>query len=132
MNMSYYADIFPTIVISVYVVSAYMIYFIKSKKIHLAETDRHRNGSFLLAGTIKLGFIWILSPIENFLKRNSIHPNTVTLFSIPLSLLAGVSAALGFISTAGWLLVATGMCDIIDGRLARATGNHSSKGMALD
>lgn len=59
-------------------------------------------------------------------------PNGFTLASLFFGVFAIVSAARGDHGRAGWFIVTAGMCDAMDGRVARATGTGSRFGEELD
>lgn len=59
-------------------------------------------------------------------------PNGLTLASIPPALLAGVAAGAGWLATAAVLFTLSGILDLLDGALARATGRQSRFGALLD
>jgi phosphatidylglycerophosphate synthase len=77
-------------------------------------------------------FIWLLGPIERGLLAARLTPNTLTLGALLACAGAGFAIATGHMATAGWLYVAAGGLDILDGRLARATGKQSEAGAFLD
>lgn len=59
-------------------------------------------------------------------------PNGFTLGSLFFGVFAIVSAARGDHSRAVWCIIVAGICDAIDGRVARATGTGSPLGAQLD
>ena len=75
---------------------------------------------------------WALSPFERLLVRRRVSPNAITLVAMAVSFASGVAIALGHLATGGWLYIFSGTLDIIDGRLARATGRSSAAGGFLD
>lgn len=77
-------------------------------------------------------FLWILSPVERLVVAHRIHPNTVTLTSLALSAVAGIAIATNHMATAAWCYIFSGTLDVLDGRLARATGRSSRAGAFLD
>lgn len=71
-------------------------------------------------------------PVASFLARLGVSPNTVTLLGL---LVAGASAYLlsrGYLWAGGVVLLASGVFDLFDGVLARATGRVTSFGALLD
>ncbi|MEO7822678.1 MAG: CDP-alcohol phosphatidyltransferase family protein, partial [Gemmatimonadaceae bacterium] len=61
-----------------------------------------------------------------------ILPNGFTLASLFFGVFAIVSASRGEFDTAGLYIVFGGVCDALDGRVARATGTGSRFGSELD
>jgi phosphatidylglycerophosphate synthase len=79
------------------------------------------------------GFVyWMLAPLENFAIRGRLTPNAVTLASLAGCAVAGVAVATGHFAIATWSYIAAGLLDMVDGRLARATGQQSDAGAFLD
>ncbi len=64
----------------------------------------------------------LLRPVVNLLVSIRVPPNLVTLVAIPLSLGAGVLLAYGRFIWGGVLVALVGLCDTLDGEMARATG----------
>jgi phosphatidylinositol phosphate synthase len=78
-------------------------------------------------------FIWMLRPIERALLKNPrLTPNHLTFTSLAASASSGLAIATGHMATAGWLYILSGALDVLDGRLARATGQQSKAGAFLD
>jgi CDP-diacylglycerol--serine O-phosphatidyltransferase len=59
-------------------------------------------------------------------------PNGATLMSLFFGIFSIVSASRGEFSRAVWCILVSGICDAIDGRVARATGTSSKFGAELD
>lgn len=76
--------------------------------------------------------LWVLHPIERVFVRLRVAPNVLTFASLLICAGAGVAIAVGFLATGAWLYVLAGLLDILDGRLARATGQQSRAGAFLD
>jgi phosphatidylglycerophosphate synthase len=78
-------------------------------------------------------FIWMLRPIERALLKNPrLTPNHLTFTALAASASAGIAIATNHMATAGWLYILAGALDVLDGRLARATGQQSKAGAFLD
>jgi len=75
---------------------------------------------------------WIVRPLERAAIRSGISPNTVTISSMTGCAIAGVAVATGHFAIATWSYVAAGILDLVDGRLARATGRQTESGAFLD
>ncbi len=91
-----------------------------------------RGGSALLQVRLRCFFAWAISPLVSFLVRCGISPTGITLSSVGFSVLAGLLAAVGWLGLAGSACLVSGLCDFLDGRVARLTGRTSSSGAALD
>jgi len=77
-------------------------------------------------------FLWLTAPIEALVLRTAVSPDTLTLTSIALAAGSGLAIATGHMATAGWLYIAAALMDILDGRLARLTGQQTRAGGFLD
>ena len=79
----------------------------QSTKVVLRSTVLHR------------GAAWILHPVVTVLERLRIDPNWVTGFSAVFALGVGYALWMGSWWAAVLLLAANGICDVVDGELAR-------------
>lgn len=75
---------------------------------------------------------WVLRPIENALVAARVSPNAVTGFAVLLALGGGVALGAGWFGLGGWLFLATGITDILDGHVARRTQRVSISGAFTD
>jgi CDP-diacylglycerol--glycerol-3-phosphate 3-phosphatidyltransferase len=73
-----------------------------------------------------------LSEAAAAVGRTGVHPNTITALSLLPALAAGVAAAWGQFWVAAVLLLLSGVCDLLDGALARGSGKVSRFGALLD
>ena len=76
--------------------------------------------------------MWMIGPIERLLIRLEVSPNALTFSSLLLSAAAATALALGRFGLGGWLYLFTGIFDIFDGRVARATGRVTKGGAFYD
>lgn len=74
----------------------------------------------------------VLRPLLDFLARLGITANMLTVASLCVVILAGISFALGSLVLGAWLLLFGGFLDSLDGELARLTGQTSPFGGFLD
>lgn len=78
---------------------------------------------------------WVLElmrPIERFCATTSLSPNAISLIGFGLTLAAAVCLASGHLVFGGWLVIWSGCCDFLDGRIARIKGLQSDSGAFLD
>ena len=87
--------------------------------------------SFIPENVIK-SYRTAIRPVIEFFKRANIHPNAFTTFGLILSGLAGYYVSIGKFRIAGLVLVFGGICDTLDGSLARASGKVSRFGAFYD
>ncbi|HET7341693.1 MAG TPA: CDP-alcohol phosphatidyltransferase family protein, partial [Methylomirabilota bacterium] len=71
-------------------------------------------------------------PAGRTLFRLRLRPNHLTLIGLLVSLFAAAAFIAGHLRSAGLLLVTAGLCDLLDGSLARASGQVTAFGAFLD
>lgn len=74
----------------------------------------------------------ITSPVVGTLSKIGITPNALTFVNLGLNVVAGYVIALGHLLPGGVLVLVSGLCDILDGALARLTGRSTKFGAVLD
>ncbi len=100
-----------------------------------ADADAAKKGTqFLLGGGDFLlhWFLWAISPIERALVAANATPDAMNAAGLLFGLASGVLIALGQLQWGGWAIVLAGICDIMDGRLARAFKLASPYGKFID
>jgi CDP-diacylglycerol--glycerol-3-phosphate 3-phosphatidyltransferase len=75
---------------------------------------------------------WILAPVARLLANLGVTPNALTVTGLVASGAAGFLIARGGFRASAIALLAGGLCDILDGAVARATGRSSTFGAFLD
>ena len=81
---------------------------------------------------IKRGYLRIIDPIAAWLVRAGVGPNTITTIGTLTYIAGGAIYASGHIRTAGWFLGLTAMFDVLDGKVARASGRSTIFGAFYD
>ena len=74
----------------------------------------------------------LTGPVARFIARSGIHPNLISGLGLLVSFLAGASAAIGQFILAAILVVVSGIFDLLDGAVARASNKISRFGGVLD
>lgn len=85
------------------------------------------HGDFLLHW-----FLWLVSPATAVSLRIGLTADFYNFAGLALGIGAGGALAAGCLAAAGWALALSGVCDIMDGRIARATGATSRYGAFID
>lgn len=75
---------------------------------------------------------WLIRPIENVLVAARVSPNAITGAAVVIALAGGVFLGAGWLGLGGWLFLATGITDILDGHVARRTNRVSVSGAFTD
>ncbi len=74
----------------------------------------------------------ILDPVVSLLVSYGVSPLLVTVFGLLLSIWGGVVVARGSLRLGGVFLLLAGLCDVLDGDVARRLGKASSFGAFID
>ena len=80
----------------------------------------------------RLRYLKVITPIGNLLARIGIHPNVLSVCGLILSIIAGVMYGMGLFFLASFVVILAGICDTLDGQLARQTGRSSKFGAFFD
>jgi CDP-diacylglycerol---glycerol-3-phosphate 3-phosphatidyltransferase len=100
-----------------------------------SDADAEKKGTqFLLGGGDFLlhWFLWAISPVERALVAIGASPDAMNLAGAVFGLASGLLIAQGYLQWGGWAIVMAGICDIMDGRLARALKVASPYGKFID
>ena len=101
----------------------------------IRERSKNKKGpesTKLLGSGIKMWWIMLMLPIEDYLLKIKIHPNVLTVSTLVLGAITGVFYHFGWIFAGGILVLAGSTFDIFDGRVARAQGISSEHGAFFD
>jgi phosphatidylglycerophosphate synthase len=124
----------PLIVLTALFVLGVPVFALYVRKHGLPKDERiekRKVGPFL-GRWLMYYLLWLIAPIERLLIRMGISPNALTFSSLLLSSGAAVALAFGRFGLGGWLYLFTGIFDIFDGRVARATGRVTRGGAFYD
>lgn len=86
----------------------------------------------MLTRTIGRYLSWPLDRLAALLAPTGIPPNVITCLALILNLWAGVLFAKGRFAAAGGFMMLAGLCDLLDGPVARRQGRVSMFGGFLD
>jgi CDP-diacylglycerol--glycerol-3-phosphate 3-phosphatidyltransferase len=96
-----------------------------------ARVRREQGSAFLGERIMHRGYTWV-----DWLARRAhaagFTPDAVSWLSLGLGALAGCAAGNGWLGAAAWLLALSGLCDGVDGALARQRHGGSAAGAVLD
>jgi CDP-diacylglycerol---glycerol-3-phosphate 3-phosphatidyltransferase len=86
----------------------------------------------ILSKHFTTGFYALVDPIGKLLETMRVHPNVVTTVGFLISILSGLFFWKGYFIAAGFSLILSGACDVLDGRLARNTKRTTLFGALFD
>src|ERR1051325_3677436 len=81
---------------------------------------------------IGITFGWVIDKIVRMLALSKIHPNVLTFVGLLINILAAFLFAAGKLFTAGLVVVGASVFDMVDGRVARETGQVTRFGGFFD
>ena len=93
----------------------------------MANTTRR-----LIPVSLQNGFVNLLTPLIKLLTRWGINPNSFTLAGLIITSMAAVALILGHLRLGGFLILLGGLCDTIDGSLARFADKATQFGAMFD
>ena len=100
------------------------------------DRDATRKDAHLLTGVADLlvhWLFWLMRPLERALLAGRVSPATINYVGLALGVFCGLAFACGWLVTAALALGgASGICDTLDGRIARASDRASQRGAFLD
>jgi CDP-diacylglycerol--glycerol-3-phosphate 3-phosphatidyltransferase len=82
--------------------------------------------------SIKKGYLALIEPIAALLIRHRVSPNVLTTVGTLFTVAGGLAFATGHIRTAGWIVGLTAIFDVLDGTVARRTGQATVFGAFYD
>ncbi len=99
------------------------------------DADAEKKGSRLFLGVgdfLVHWFLWTIGPAERVLLRLGAGPDLMNAAGLALGLLSGLFIGRGQLELGGGAIALAGVCDILDGRLARARQLASPYGKFID
>lgn len=129
---SFMFSILPLIIInSIFIIGFFIfIIFFNPRKRHKDLDGRVITNSFF--ATCQNYWFTITEPILTLFIKLKLKPNTITFIGFFLSIVAGYLYSDQKWGFAGWVLITSGVFDLFDGRLARATNKVTKSGAYLD
>ncbi|WP_425443020.1 GtrA family protein [Stigmatella aurantiaca] len=97
------------------------------------DEETLKRGSTVLVGMfLRHYFFWIIQPLWAVVYRSGLPANALSMLSGLLGVSSGVAVAAGRFALGGWLFLAAGILDVMDGRIARLRKEANPAGAALD
>ena len=86
----------------------------------------------LIPKSLRRGFEGLLSPVVDRLIAGGVRPNTITTVATLVLVGSATAFAFGAVKLGGWLLLLSGVLDMLDGRVARGSGGVTEFGAFYD
>jgi len=96
------------------------------------EDRTGRGGSFVLGFWVRNWFYWLIRPVTRASVAIGLTPLFYNLVAVACGLGSGYAFATGHFPIAGWLVFLSGLADVFDGEVARATHVADARGAFLD
>jgi phosphatidylglycerophosphate synthase len=99
------------------------------------DPDAQRKGSNFLLGLGNFPvhwLMWAIGPVERTLLRAGAGPDLMNAAGLGFGAVSGILIGSGRLEAGGWAIALAGICDILDGRLARARQLASAYGKFVD
>jgi len=131
---SAYVPLYPLFALAAYFIIALGLFSLRARWVGIAVDAEvaSRPASKLLGRYLRHYIMWVLGPWERALVRWRVTPNALTFASFLVACVSATCFALGNFGAGGWLYLLTGILDILDGRIARATGMVTKGGAFFD
>jgi CDP-diacylglycerol--glycerol-3-phosphate 3-phosphatidyltransferase len=81
---------------------------------------------------VKDGFVRLIAPVARALIGAGVHPNTITTVGTLVIVAGGLAFGVGGVHWGGFLLLFSGLFDILDGQVARQGGRTTTFGAFYD
>jgi CDP-diacylglycerol--glycerol-3-phosphate 3-phosphatidyltransferase len=81
---------------------------------------------------LKRAFLRLVDPLAGSLIRRGVHPNSITTLGAVVIAGSGIAFGAGAVRWGGFLVLLSGACDVLDGRVARQGGKASVFGAFYD
>ena len=78
------------------------------------------------------GYLRVIEPVAALLVKLRINPNVITTVGTLCTIAGGIAFGMGHIRTAGWIIGLTAIFDVLDGTVARRTGQSTVFGAFYD
>lgn len=132
MTDSIWVTIIPILVINVLFLIT-LIYFAATREQHpVPEEVITRHNSKMLSAFFKEYWYWLNTPAAKFLVAMRMSPNIITTIGTLLGVVPAYLFANGLFGYAGWTMVWAATFDMMDGKVARLTGQSRKSGSFFD
>jgi CDP-diacylglycerol---glycerol-3-phosphate 3-phosphatidyltransferase len=78
------------------------------------------------------GYLRVIEPVAALLVKLRVNPNTLTTLGTISTIAGGIAFGWGHIRTGGWIIGLTAIFDVLDGTVARRTGQSTVFGAFYD
>jgi len=132
INSEFYISVIPLIAINGGFITGYIMFLLLgfNKKVH--NELKQKAGSKLIIASLQNYWFTITEPFVQLFIRIGITPNMITMIGLLISISSGFLFWAHRWGLGGWIMIAGGVFDLFDGRVARATKKVTKAGAYLD
>jgi len=132
MSNSIWVTIIPILAINTLFLIT-IFYFAATRERHpVPEEVTSRHNSKMLSAFFKEYWYWLNDPAARLLVGMRMSPNIITFVGTVINVLPAYLFAKGLFGYAGWAMVWAATFDMMDGKVARITGQSSKSGSFFD
>jgi phosphatidylglycerophosphate synthase len=91
-----------------------------------------RGGSFVLGFWVRNWFYWLIRPVTRMSLALGLTPFFYNALAVVFGAASMAAFIVGELPGAGWMILASGLADVMDGEVARARGLADARGAFLD
>jgi phosphatidylglycerophosphate synthase/putative flippase GtrA len=124
----------PALLACAYFILGLLLFLVRCaiKGVPQDEETLNRGSTVLVGMFLRHYFFWVIQPLWKVLYRSGLPANALSMLSGLLGVSSGVAVAAGRFTLGGWLFLASGILDVMDGRIARIRKEANPAGAALD
>ncbi|HYH98729.1 GtrA family protein [Hyalangium sp.] len=124
----------PALLACAYFILGLLLFLVRCaiKGVPQDEETLNRGSTVLVGMFLRHYFFWVIQPLWKVLYRSGLPANALSMLSGLLGVSSGVAVAAGRFTLGGWLFLAAGILDVMDGRIARIRKEANPAGAALD
>jgi phosphatidylglycerophosphate synthase len=111
--------------------AAYLVRVARRGRARHARSDADGGSVFVGKSVMEMGY-WVFAPLARWLSRTGVSADALTFFALVPGLCAGLAVAFGRLGLACILGTVAGLCDLLDGLVARERQESSKAGELLD
>jgi CDP-diacylglycerol--glycerol-3-phosphate 3-phosphatidyltransferase len=126
--------VMPVVVFCAIVLTSFFVFITKVLVYGMPKSQRvQQEGHSIFLSKLFMEFwTWFIRPIVQLLIKFKITPDAITIMGAIIAAGAGLAFHYGSFLVGGWMILAAGTFDMLDGNVARATNGTSKSGAFLD
>ncbi len=134
VNTNLLLSIMPVAVFCTIVVASFLVFCTKVLLYGMPKSPRvqQEGNSVFLSKLLMEFWTWFIRPIVQLLIKLRISPDAITIMGAIIAAGAGLAFYFGSFLVGGWMILAAGTFDMLDGSVARAINGTSKSGAFLD